>query len=605
MRHLRRNQGPPQGRAATSVLGLIAVAALAAAGPARAAPAACKLHELLHLPVTMVGTRPTVPVKINGQESRFLVNTGAFFSIITPEAATRLHLSVKADWRLQEGISGTGGRAEAKATNVADFTLAEVPFHNVDLVVANGLEDGIDGLIGENILRNADVEYDLANGVVRLFKPEHCESQVLAYWNPSGASSLDLIVNDSDFSHHLRAIGNLNGQKIRLMFDTGASRSIITLKAAASVGVTPQTPGAIYIGQGHGIGSRLPDTWSVRFNNLKLDREEIQHTRLRIGGIELDDADMLIGADFFLSHRVLVSNSQGRLYFTYGGGPVFQMEEAARTPTTATAAAAPSDPAEDNAPTDAAGFARRGAAFLARYDYPHAIADFTRAHELDPTALEPVLDRARARMALGQTVLAMADLDDAVKLKPDDVDARLLRAALYHRAGDGARARSDLQAATQATGGDAAAGLRVALSAMGNGFPDDSLPLLDHWIAANPNSQDRATALNGRCYARAQLHKDLDAAVADCNAALKLAPRNPGILDSRGFAHLAHGDLDAAIADYDAALAIQPKLAIALYGRGVAKLKKGQKDAGDADIQAALKIAPKIEGRAKEIGLTL
>jgi hypothetical protein len=37
------------------------------------------------------------------------------------------------------------------------------------------------------------------------------------------------------------------------------------------------------------------------------------------------DVDMLIGADFFLSHRIYVANSQRKLYFTYNGGPVFNL----------------------------------------------------------------------------------------------------------------------------------------------------------------------------------------------------------------------------------------------------------------------------------------
>ena len=32
---------------------------------------------------------------------------------------------------------------------------------------------------------------------------------------------------------------------------------------------------------------------------------------------------MLIGADFLRAHRVLVSHSQRKMYFTYVGGPVF------------------------------------------------------------------------------------------------------------------------------------------------------------------------------------------------------------------------------------------------------------------------------------------
>jgi hypothetical protein len=32
---------------------------------------------------------------------------------------------------------------------------------------------------------------------------------------------------------------------------------------------------------------------------------------------------MLLGADFFVSHRIYVSNAQHKMYFTYNGGPVF------------------------------------------------------------------------------------------------------------------------------------------------------------------------------------------------------------------------------------------------------------------------------------------
>ena len=33
---------------------------------------------------------------------------------------------------------------------------------------------------------------------------------------------------------------------------------------------------------------------------------------------------MLLGMDFLKAHRLLISNSQRRIYFTYNGGPVFK-----------------------------------------------------------------------------------------------------------------------------------------------------------------------------------------------------------------------------------------------------------------------------------------
>ncbi len=43
---------------------------------------------------------------------------------------------------------------------------------------------------------------------------------------------------------------------------------------------------------------------------------------------------MILGADFFLSHHILVASSQRKLYFTYNGGPVFDLRpQAVAAPT--------------------------------------------------------------------------------------------------------------------------------------------------------------------------------------------------------------------------------------------------------------------------------
>jgi hypothetical protein len=33
---------------------------------------------------------------------------------------------------------------------------------------------------------------------------------------------------------------------------------------------------------------------------------------------------MVLGVDFLVSHHVLISHSQNKLYFSYAGGPAFQ-----------------------------------------------------------------------------------------------------------------------------------------------------------------------------------------------------------------------------------------------------------------------------------------
>jgi tetratricopeptide (TPR) repeat protein len=92
---------------------------------------------------------------------------------------------------------------------------------------------------------------------------------------------------------------------------------------------------------------------------------------------------------------------------------------------------------------------------------------------------------------------------------------------------------------------------------------------------------------------------ELDKALDDCNAALKLRPNTLHFLDNRGLVRLRLGDFERAIADYDVVIKEQPKDAWALYGRGLSKLRKGNTAEGNADIAAATGIEPRIADQAK------
>jgi tetratricopeptide (TPR) repeat protein len=106
---------------------------------------------------------------------------------------------------------------------------------------------------------------------------------------------------------------------------------------------------------------------------------------------------------------------------------------------------------------------------------------------------------------------------------------------------------------------------------------------------------------NGRCWTRA-IVGELQAALADCNEALRLKPDVAATLDSRGLTYLKMGQWDSAIDDYSSALRLDPKLASSLYGRGLAKLKKGDTSGGNADIAAAKAILSNIVGEFARYG---
>jgi tetratricopeptide (TPR) repeat protein len=363
--------------------------------------------------------------------------------------------------------------------------------------------------------------------------------------------------------------------------------------------VHPGDPGVVVAGYGQGVTQRsYTQTYLAPFTSFKFGGEEIKTFKLGVSDTKLG-FDMLLGADFFLSHRVFVSNSQHKVYFTYNGGPVFTMklaggaEAPAAEPTTGVDAA-----------LDADGYARRAAAFAGRRDYDHAIADLTQAIALKPEEARYDYERALAHRANLQPAKALEDFNAAIKLKPDYIDALLRRSEAWVSRKDTPAAKADLDAADKAAASVPDARLGIARGYVHADFEPEAMAELNQWIAAHPTDDDLATALGDRCRLRALRNEGLDLALADCNQALRLLQANPSILESRGLVRLRLGDNDKAIGDFTGALKVSSHQAWALYGRGLAELKKGETAQGQADIAAAKAASPLIADQAAKRGLT-
>lgn len=580
---------------------VVAAAMLAGLSAGRPALADCKLSKFGELPVTMLGVQPVVSLKINGKDARLVADSGAFFSILTPAAAEKFGMKIRPA-PAQLTVRGVNGDAKVSMVKADDFTLIGVTLHGTDfLVSATGGEGGrIDGYLGQNVLGAVDVEYDFANGVMRLFKADGCANANLAYWSKSGVSMEPTLHNPGP-SRHVSATALVNGKKMMVTFDTGAGYSILTRKAALRAGIKLDGPGVVSAGMAGGFGRKSVETWVAPVDSFELGGEQIKNTRLRVGGIELGDADMLIGADFFLSHRIYVANGLNKIFFTYNGGPVFKLDRAHDDdePPTRAAPSVPATPVAE-APTDAAGLSRRAAALMARRDFAQAIEDLTRAIELEPKNARYLLDRAGARLGNRQPLLAMSDIEGALRLDPELTPALMLRAALRLASNDEAGARSDFEAAARL---DPHLRLDIASAYAGSRRYETAIGLLDQWIVAYPKDDRMAFALNERCWARALLGRELDKALADCDAALKQRPHTAGFLDSRGLVLVRLGRYDEAIDDYDEALKLRPRTAWSHYGRGLAKLRKGQQAEGRTDLATAAELDPALARTAARFGL--
>jgi tetratricopeptide (TPR) repeat protein len=598
---------------------LVTLTVLGLTDPAAHAIAGCQLERMAQIPVTMNGLQPLVHAKINGQEAQFILDSGAFYNLLTPAGAAQYNLQLRpAPMNFQ--IRGVGGAsAQVSVTTVQTFTFFNLDIPKVDFFVAgNDVGYGVVGLIGQNLLRIADVEYDLGNGVIRLMRPKDCRKSVLAYWATGVPYSVIDIERATLTRPHTVGEAYLNGKRMHVLFDTGAGVSYLSLEAARWAGITPESPGVTPGGWYHGLGRRMVKTYIATFASFKLGDEEIRNARLRFGGDLLPGTDMLIGPDFFLSHHIYVASSQGKLYFTYNGGPVFNLtanheappatdQPAAPESADASAATPPGTPAAPRPgdPGDAAGYAQRGAASAARREFPQAIEDFNRAIELAPKESSYFYARGMAHWELKQMDPAMSDMDQAIELNADNAQARVARAQLHMLKKDDAAAVSDLDAADHAMPKNAADRLNLGDLYLRAAQYQSAVAQFDDWVSAHPTSDIlMVRALNLRCWTRALWGQELHQALLDCDAALKLNSAATPVYVSRAMVHLRQGEYTQAVADYDRQLAKHPDDAWARYGRGIAELRQGHPDQGHADLEAATAKRPDIAAAAARHGIT-
>lgn len=616
---------------------LVAASLLAVAGLGLA-HAGCRV-QTLELPVRMVGSRAVATVEINGTPVPLTVDSGAFFSSLTDAAADQLKLTVKRAPALR--VEGLTGRIDTRVTTVDKLKLFNGDIGHVDFVVGgNEPGSGTMGLMGRNMLWTTDTEYDLAHGVIYFHFPnDDCAKTGMAYWAGSApVSEADLVDDVRSKTPALRAAVRLNGKNQVALFDTGATTLVSTVAATrAGIADADLKPA----GYAYGAGRGRARMYTAAFDTFEIGGETIRNDRLPVSEMDLGDADLLLGIDFFLSHRIYFSKRQMKMYFTYNGGPVFALNQhkppagasgpsapvasdaaaalsstskaASGTDPAATPAASPVPAASPPAPVAATTadddvktadqFARRGAASASRGDFDRALADFDRAIAMAPDNAAFLAQRGAVLQALRRAPKALADLDRALELDPTLDDARLRRAALRLDAKDRDGGRADLEALDRTLPPQAQMRLPMARIYLALGQPVQAIAELNQWLPAHPHEVSRPGVFGLRCRARLLAGVALDDAVDDCDAAIDGTPNDAGLLENRGWAYLRLGKDRKAVADFDAALALHASTPSALFGRGLAKGRLGQTADAEADLAAARKLQPDVEARAARIGL--
>lgn len=561
----------------------------------------CQLLKYGTLPVEMLDGQPTTMVKINGTDTRFVLDTGGFFDLMSRANALALGLKLRpAPFGYR--ISGIGGAADVQFAEVREFGILDTTLKHVGFIVG-GTDTG-HGLLGANLLDVVDLDVDLAHGKMTLFKPEHCSKLALAYWTKGDYNVADIEPSESRLDRRTFLGVTINGRKVRALLDSGAYATVLSRRGAERAGIALDGPGVKAGRSSFGVGGKSVKTWTVPVGSFSVGTETIQHSQMQVvdGNMGDGETDMLLGVDFLLAHHMFIANSQRKVYFTYNGGRVFTLAKAPGDGVESDAG--PNAEGTDAKPLAAPDYALRGEADLSRGEPKAAVAALDEAIRMAPSQAAYYLARARARAADEQSDAALVDLDKTLSLDPNSADALLMRAELRLAHKDRAGAAADVTAASVLVAAGSTQARRVAGLYIRLDQPAAALPMLDDWIRVHRDDAMLGAVLNERCWASGLSNQMLDDALRDCHKAIRRDGKDPDYLDSLGLVELRLGHYAEAIKAYEQVLAQQPKSAWSRYGLGLAEIRSGQTDAGHADLAAARALDPLLAARAAKFGLT-
>jgi len=316
--------------------------------------AGCTMEKAATLPMQVDNGLIYVSGSINGRPVRFLVDTTAD-SLVLPNPAHDMELFETLDAHMRSFVyyseSGIG------PANVEDLGIGELSLRN-QLVHVIGRRDNFGApdqiaVLGRDILHRYDVEIDAKHSRITFYTSTGCGTANLAAWD-ARASAVGMLAGDNRLYYHIigfdrfitemRGIflpAKINGRDVVAILDSGSVQTSISTTAAKTLGVTLSGPGQLRTGDGYSvIFNRRLESWQAPVESLNIGTETLKPASLLVHRVEGADelsgisytgtnlhgrpiytADLILGADFILSHHVLIAYSQNKVYFTDESGP--------------------------------------------------------------------------------------------------------------------------------------------------------------------------------------------------------------------------------------------------------------------------------------------
>ena len=237
---------------------------------------------------------PLVRAEIGGRAVTLLLDTGAQGMLLLPEAAARLGLPAVPGASTR--LLGTGGAREAPNVLLRGLVIGGLPLPGGSVPVAAlpgvpATEPPLAGLLGAPLLAAYDVDLDLQAGRLTLLAPTGCA--------PPGHGVALQVMPDGD----ALAPVQVNRTPLLAILDTGTRATLIAETAARRLGLE----GPVAASTARGIDGQRMQLRPVRLREVRVGGDVSLDVPAAVTALQVEPAEMLLGLEFFLRHRVWIS----------------------------------------------------------------------------------------------------------------------------------------------------------------------------------------------------------------------------------------------------------------------------------------------------------
>jgi predicted aspartyl protease len=281
-------------------------------------------------PIRVAYHRIFLPVEINGVQTVGILDTGAEFSLITPELAQAAGVAIQPGVDRLSGVAGSFRTQRAIINKIQVGTLvsrAPRPIRVFPFGDSDGTKLGAQ--IGLDMLEGFDYDLDLPHQTMRPYRTGNCAVIDPPWRTTSTGVVLSRGTNGrggpAAFSLAGLPLGDITlpvafpGGTVNAAFDTGATNSFMSHDAARDAGATSSELAADRVVQTEAIDGRK--RWLIfhKFPDLAIGEEELHDLPIGVARyFNRNDPDMILGMDYIEKHHFWLSFTTSALYIDSG-----------------------------------------------------------------------------------------------------------------------------------------------------------------------------------------------------------------------------------------------------------------------------------------------